>query len=147
MRYVVFAICFLAAFTGAAASGAPFVLAQEEGGGIGGSLTGTETGPRRVSPGPSLTAKPRSAPSRAAPDVKSGSASAIYSYPVNTQPDGWAALKAEPWGNAQRLTKVFDGTLFLVVGQVPGWKLVQFKSGERGWIAERLVGCCRPASH
>lgn len=72
---------------------------------------------------------------------------AIYSFPVNTSPDGWAALKAEPWGNSARLTKVYDGTLFLVVGGVPGWKLVQFKSGERGWIAERLVGCCRPASH
>lgn len=72
---------------------------------------------------------------------------AVYSFPVNTQPDGWAALKAEPWGSSTRLTKVYDGTLFLVVGAVPGWKLVQFKSGERGWIAERLVGCCRPASH
>lgn len=73
--------------------------------------------------------------------------SAVYSFPVNTYPDGWAALKAEPWGSSARLTKVYDGTLFLVVGGVPGWKLVQFKSGERGWIAERLVGCCRPASH
>ena len=72
---------------------------------------------------------------------------AIYSFPVNTAPDGWAALKAEPWGGSQRLTKVYDGTLFLVIGQVPGWKLVRFKSGERGWIAERLVGCCRPPSH
>ncbi len=72
---------------------------------------------------------------------------AIYSFPINTYPDGWAALKAEPWSDSQRMTKVYDGTLFLVVGAVPGWKLVQFKSGERGWIAERLVGCCRPASH
>ena len=72
---------------------------------------------------------------------------AVYSFPINTYPDGWAALKAEPWGNSARMTKVYDGTLFLVVGAVPGWKLVQFKSGERGWIAERLVGCCRPASH
>ena len=72
---------------------------------------------------------------------------AIYSFPVNTYPDGWAALKAEPWIGAQRLTKVYDGTLFLVIGAVPGWKLVRFASGERGWIAERLVGCCRPPSH
>ena len=72
---------------------------------------------------------------------------ATYSFPVNTYPDGWAALKAEPWGGSRRLTKVYEGTLFLVVGAVPGWKLVQFRSGERGWIAERLVGCCRPASH
>ena len=57
------------------------------------------------------------------------------------------ALKAEPWIGSQRLTKVYDGTLFLVIGAVPGWKLVRFKSGEQGWIAERLVGCCRPASH
>ena len=60
---------------------------------------------------------------------------AIYSFPVNTYPDGWAALKAEPWGDSRRMTKVYDGTLFLVVGAVPGW------------IAERLVGCCRPPSH
>ncbi len=72
---------------------------------------------------------------------------AIYSFPINTYPDGWAALKAEPWIGSQRLTKVHDGTLFLVIGQVPGWKLVRFKSGEQGWIAERLVGCCRPPSH
>ena len=71
----------------------------------------------------------------------------IYSFPVNTDPDGWAALKAEPWIGSPRLTKVYDGTLFLVIGAVPGWKLVRFKSGEQGWIAERLVGCCRPASH
>ena len=72
---------------------------------------------------------------------------AIYSFPMNTYPDGWAALKAEPWEGSRRMTKVYDGTLFLVVGAVPGWKLVSFKSGERGWIAERLVGCCRPPSH
>ena len=78
-------------------------------------------------------------------DVSDGGA--IYSFPVNTYPDGWAALKAEPWIGSQRLTKVYDGTLFLVIGEVPGWKLVRFKSGEQGWIAERLVGCCRPASH
>lgn len=71
----------------------------------------------------------------------------LYSFPINTYPDGWAALKAEPWGNSRRMTKVYDGTLFLVVGAVPSWKLVQFKSGERGWIAERLIGCCRPPSH
>lgn len=70
----------------------------------------------------------------------------IYSFPVNTSPDGWAALKAEPWTGSARMTKVYDGTLFLVIGAVPGWKLVRFKSGEQGWIAERLVGCCRPPS-
>ena len=79
--------------------------------------------------------------------VSDGDRRPIYSFPINTFPDGWAALKAEPWGDSRRMTKVYDGTLFLVVGAVPGWKLVQFKSGERGWIAERLVGCCRPPSH
>lgn len=72
---------------------------------------------------------------------------ALYSFAVNTYPDGWAALKAEPWIGSRRMTKVYEGTLFLVVGSIPGWKLVRFKSGERGWIAERLIGCCRAASN
>ena len=71
---------------------------------------------------------------------------APYSFAINTYPDGWAALKAEPWAGSRRMTKVYEGTLFLVLGSVPGWKLVRFKSGEQGWIAERLVGCCRAAS-
>jgi hypothetical protein len=134
MRFTL-ALAALMVASPAMASAAPLVLAQEQGGGIGGSLEAPEAQPR---------------PSRAAPRAitrPEGTAEARYSFPINTAPDGWAALKAEPWGSLARLTKVYDGTLFLVVGAMPGLKLVQFKSGERGWIAERLVGCCRPASH
>lgn len=140
MRYAVLVTCSLAMLT----PGVPSALAQQEGGGVGGSLVAPETSSRRVQPGPGSTAKPRKIDPQAPVGQSVGSAPAIYSYPINTQPDGWAALKAEPRGDAQRLTKVQDGTLFLVVGRVPGWKLVQLESGERGWIAERLVGCCLP---
>ena len=90
-------------------------------------------------------ARPDAPPVRAdhaTPYVKS----ALYSYPINTAPDGWAALKVGPDVSSRRLDKVYDGTPFLVVGDVPGWKRVRLRSGEIGWIASRLIGCCRPAS-
>ena len=70
----------------------------------------------------------------------------IYSYAVNTYPDGWAALKAGPYLDAPRLAQIPEGTLFREIGRVPGWVRVKFKSGESGWIAARLVGCCRAPS-
>ena len=106
----------------AGASPVPLVIAQEDGGGIGGSLEMPEAQPRPSRKAPRVITKPE------------GASKTRYSFPINTAPDGWAALKAEPWGSSARLTKVYDGTLFLVVGAVPGWKLVQFKSGERGWM-------------
>ena len=74
-------------------------------------------------------------------------AQAIFSYAVNTYPDGWAALKAGPYLDAPRLAQIPEGTLFREIGRVPGWVRVKFKSGETGWIAARLVGCCRAPSH
>lgn len=121
-----------------------------EGGSIGGSIDPPppRAEPPRAAPPPARprpVAEPRrdeprrAEPSRGAVTPAPGKA---YSFPVNTQPDGWAALRSAPGGRGERLLKVYDGTLFAVIGSEGQWVHVRLPSGETGWIIGRLVGCC-----
>ena len=114
---------------------APRALIAEEGS-EGGSIGGTIEPPSAPAPKNMPTLK-------TTPPVRDTPKPQRYSFPVDTSPDGWAALKAAPDLGAPRLLKVYDGTLFTVFGHAGPWAHVRLASGETGWILGRLVGCCR----